>query len=61
MTDFFFRPLILKADNFAALESTDFIFASLKDLSLLQKHVKNQESSLVFRIDFAYVAKLRDF
>ena len=45
VADFFLRPPTLKANNFAALQSTDPIFTKLKDLNPLKKHTKNQKAS----------------
>ena len=53
MADFLLRPPTLKADNFAALKSTDPIFTTLKDINLLKSYIKNQEASWIFKIDFA--------
>ena len=52
MADFFYRPPTLKASNFAALQSRDSIFTSLKDLNLLKKHIKNQEAGSILMVFF---------
>ena len=53
MADFFLRPPTLTAGNFEALQPTDFKFSVLKDLNLLKRYVKNQETIKNFRLGFA--------
>ena len=53
VADFFMRPPNLKASNFAALLFTGHIFTELKDLNLLKKYVKNQETRGILKIGFA--------
>ena len=51
--NFFFRPPTLIVSNFEALKSTDSKFLAFKDLNLLKKHIKNQETSSILRVVFA--------
>ena len=53
LADFFLRPPTLTAGNFAALWPTDPKFWALKDLILLKKYIKNQETSSILKVDFA--------
>ena len=53
LADFFLRPQILTATNFAALWPTDPKFSALKDLNLFKKYTKNQEASSILRVVFA--------
>ena len=53
LADFFLRPPTLTAGNFAALWPTDPKFLALKDLNLLKKYIKNQETSSILKVDFA--------
>ena len=53
MADFFLRPPTLTAGNFKALCPTDPKFLALKDLKLLKRYIKYQETSYNFRLGFA--------
>ena len=53
MADFFLRPPTLAAGNFEAHLPTNSKFSALKDLSLLKKCNKYQETSDNFRLGFA--------
>ena len=53
VADFFLRPPTLTASNIEALLSKDSIFTSLKDLNLLKKYTKYQETSYNFSLGFA--------
>ena len=53
VADFFLRTPTLTASNFAALSPTDPKFSALKDLNLLKRYVKYQETSYNFRLGFS--------
>ena len=53
MADFFLRPPTLAAGNFEAPWPNDLKFSALKDLNLLKKYNKYQETSDNFRLGFA--------
>ena len=43
----------LTDSNFAALWPTDFIFIAIKDLNLLKKKIKNQETGSILKVGYA--------
>ena len=51
--DFFFRPPTLIVSSLEAIWSTDSKFSAFKDLNLLKKHTKNQETSSILSVVFA--------
>ena len=53
MADFFLRPTTLTAGNFKALQPKDFKFSALKDLNVLKRYKKYQETINNFRLGFA--------
>ena len=51
--DFFLRTPTLTASSFAALWFTNLKFLALKDLNLLKKFTKNEETCSFLKADFA--------